>query len=416
MGLFRSKHKQEIRADTVSYEDGLLQAMLGGSGITKTIAMQIPTVNSAVTLMGDIVAGTPIKLYRESDGKTDEVIGDNRIKLLNDETGDTLNANEFWRAIIRDYYLGKGGYAYINKQKGAVKSLHYVDDAYIAIQKNTDPIFKDYDILVNGSLYKPFDFIKLLRNSTDGASGTGIITENSKMLEVAYETLRFEGNLVKRGGNKKGYLKSKKSLTEAAMSVLKAAFGRLYSNNSNETESVLVLNDGMDFQESSNTSVEMQLNENKMTNSAEIGKIFHMSSGVISGNATEKEISSLAKLAVIPLFKLIECALNRDLLLEREKGSFYFAFDTKELLKGSLLERYQAYAIAVKNGWKTRNEIRYQEDDAKIEGMDVITMSLADVVYDINSKTYFTPNTKSITDTSKSETTKMEGGEDNNAS
>lgn len=397
MGLF--KRKQEIRADTdlMSFEDALLQAILGTTGVTKATAKQIPTVASAIGLIGDIVASTPIKLYVEKDGKAEEVKSDPRVRHLNDDTGDTLNANNFWKAITEDYFLGKGGYAYINKERNTFKSLHYVDETHVTIQMNTDPIFKDYDIMVFGKPYKPYDFIKILRNSKDGASGTGIVTENSKILEVAYEALLFESALVKKGGNKKGFLKSEKKLSDPAMTALKEAFKNLYSNN---TESVVVLNEGLDFKESSNTSVEMQLNENKKTNSEELGKLFHMSPGVISGNATEDEISSLAKLAAIPFMVTIQCALNRDYLLEKEKESFYFAFDTKELLKGGLLDRYKAYEIAVKNGFKTRNEVRFAEDDSEIDGMDIISMSLADVIYDPDTKTYFTPNTKAITDTS----------------
>ncbi|UWG96790.1 phage portal protein [Dehalobacter sp. DCM] len=396
MGLFSRKKKEE-RAEEVSFEDPLLQALLGTTSVTKSTAMQIPTVAGAISLIAETIASTPLKLYKEGDGQAEEVKGDVRTVLLNDDTGDTLNANEFWKAIVRDYFLGKGGYAYINKAKGKYKSLHYVDETYVTIQKNTDPIFKDYDIMVNGKSYKPFDFIKILRNTKDGASGTPITADHSKIIEVAYESLVFESNLVKKGGNKKGFLKSAKKLTDPAMDALKAAYKKLYGNNE---ENVVVLNDGIDFQESSNTSVEMQLNENKTTNSSELSKIFHVSPALISGTATELDMSSLAKLAAIPLMITIQCALNKDFLLEKEKGVFYWAFDTKELLKGGLLERYQAYEIAVKNGWKTRNEIRFQEDDEKIEGMDVISMNLADVIYDIKAKTYFTPNTKQITDTS----------------
>jgi HK97 family phage portal protein len=404
MGLLRKK-KPEIRADTgtVSYEDSLLQALLGSTSVTKTIAIQIPTVASAISLVGSIVASTPVKLYKESDGETEEVGNDPRTALLNDETGDTLSANEFWRAIVQDYYLGKGGYAYINKQRNKLKSIHYVDEAKIVIQTNTDPIFKNYDILIDGAMYKPYDFLKILRNSKDGASGTAIISENSKVLEVAYESLVFESALVKKGGNKKGFITSESKLGDAEMTALKSSYKNLYSNNE---ENVLVLNKGIDFHESSNTSVELQLNENKKTNAEEIAKIFHMSPALISGSATETEVSSFAKLAIIPLLKTIECALNRDLLLEKEKGSYYFAFDTKELLKGSLLDRYKAYEIAAKNGWKTRNEIRFLEDDPALDGMDVISMSLADVIYDPKTKTYFTPNMNAVTNTNKP----LEGG------
>lgn len=68
---------------------------------------------------------------------------------------------------------------------------------------------------------------------------------------------------------KKEFIKSPRSLTQAALDSIKAAFKKLYQNN---TENVVVLNNGLEFQESSNTSVEMQLNENKQTNSNECCK------------------------------------------------------------------------------------------------------------------------------------------------
>ena len=169
MGIL-NRRKQEIRAETgtISYEDALLQALLGGTSVTKTVALQIPTISSCIDLISGIVASTPIKLYKMDGDKVIDVSDDPRIPLLNDDTQDTLNAHDFWRAIISDYYLGKGGYAYINKQRGKVTSLHYVDETYITPQVNTDHIFKDYDLLVDAKLYKPYDFLKILRNSIGG--------------------------------------------------------------------------------------------------------------------------------------------------------------------------------------------------------------------------------------------------------
>jgi phage portal protein BeeE len=74
MGLFSRRKVAEQRAETtgtISYEDALLQALLGSTNITKSVAMQIPTVASAIGLIADIIAGTPIKLYKEENGKTE---------------------------------------------------------------------------------------------------------------------------------------------------------------------------------------------------------------------------------------------------------------------------------------------------------------------------------------------------------
>jgi len=330
MGWFERWRKPEIRADTgeVVIDDPVLRALLGGGEVTREMAMQVPTVAGGIDLIAGIVAGTPIRLYRDTPGKkADEVLDDPRLRLLNDETGDTLDANQFWRAMVRDYYLGKGGYAYIHRSRGKWKSLHYVEESRVSVYKNSDPIFKDYTLGVNGTSYQPFDFLKILRNTANGAQGVPITVESGKLIETAYNTLVLEGTLVKKGGNKRGFLKAKSRLTQEKMDMLRAAFRDLYSN---DVENVVVLNEGLEFQESSNTAVEMQLNENKTANAAEFAKIFHVSPDAMTGKADDT--ASLAKLAAIPLMKTIECALNRDFLLEKEKGLFYWAFDTKELL------------------------------------------------------------------------------------
>jgi len=392
LGLFSRKTEERAEAVTPPIDGVLLESIMGRTIITKDEALNIPSVQSCIKFATDTVSMLPIKLYKESKGKVTEVLNDNRVKLLNDDTGDTLDAVQFIRALVTDYLLGKGGYAYICKYGNDVLSLHYVEESQISINTNADPIFKDYSILVQGRQYKPYDFIKLLRNTRDGAQGTSIIEENSLILSVAYQTLVFEETLVKKGGNKKGFLKSVKTLTQDVMDKLKLAWRNLYSNNS---DNIVILNNGIEFQEASNSSVEMQLNENKVTNSEEICKLFNFPINVINGKATDKEYSNGFKLGIMPILKVIECALNRDLLLEKEKSGdevFYYAFDTKEMLKGDIKTRYEAYAIGIKSGFMKIDEVRYEEDKEAF-GIDWINLGLDSVLFDTKTKEIYTPNT-----------------------
>jgi len=393
--------RKEKRAEEVSFEHALLQALLAKTEMTKDKAMQIPTVSGAISLIGDIIASTPIKLYKESimnGEKETKEFDDYRVTLLNESTGDTLSANEMWRAVTRDYFLGKGAYIYINKEQGKVKSIHYVDEKNITIQENTDPIFKDFDISVQGTLYKPYDFIKILRNTINGANGESIVSENDLILSVAYNALKFEDALVRKGGNKKGYLTSEKKVTKETIDDLKESFRNQYSNNA---ENVIILNEGLQFKESSNTAVEMQLNEGKTSNAAEICKIFHMSPNLLNGSSAtirpEEEIQKFVKLAVLPFMKIIESALNEDLLLEKEKKSFYYAFDTKELLRGSAKDRFETYKTAIDSKVMTIDEARYQED-MKPLGLDFINLGLGAVLYNTKTKEVFIANTGTSVD------------------
>lgn len=139
MGIFDIFRGEKRAERQVSFDDELLKALLSSEKVTRETALQIPAISSGIELIAGIIASTPIKLYVEKDGKTDEVKNDLRLRLLNDETGDTLNSNEFWRAMIHDYYLGRGGYAYINRSRGRIVSLHYVDSRHITIPAQYGP-------------------------------------------------------------------------------------------------------------------------------------------------------------------------------------------------------------------------------------------------------------------------------------
>jgi hypothetical protein len=130
----------------------------------------------------------------------------------------------------------------------------------------------------------------------------------------------------------------------------------------------------------------MQLNENKKTLQEEINTIFHI----------ENDYNLTFKKAILPILVAFETALNRDFLLEKEKKSYFWAFDTSEITKAGLKERFEAYKTAKECGFITINEIRYKENMNKLEGMDIIPMSLADVIYDTTTKEYFVPNTGAV--------------------
>jgi len=393
MGLFNffRKRDETVTQTDELVNDVLLKAMLKGEKIDKEKAISLPAVSSAVDRICNTVAMIPIKLYKESIDETtgkkkvEEVKSDPRIKLLNTEPGDTLDAFQMRKAWVQDYLLDKGGYLYIEKSKNKFKSLRYVDASNVTINTNFDPIFKDITYMVQGKNYETFNFLTILRSTKNGGSGRSVISEVSTAIENAYQTLLYELGLVKTGGAKKGFITSQRRLGEKEIQMLKQAWANLYSNKS---DNAIVLNEGMDFKEGSSTTVELQLNERKKTLQDEIDNIFH----------NKPNFDEFMKEAVMPILSAIKTALNKDFLLEKEKESFYFEFDTREITRGNIKERYEAYKVAAETGWISKNEIRYLEDYDSIEGLDVITLNLANVVFDINTGKYYTPNTNAIVD------------------
>ena len=384
MGIF-NKNKREETLNETQVDDVLLTALLQGGKVNRETALSIPTVSACVDLICNTFAMIPFKLYKETekDGKrATEEVTDERTRIINEDTTDTLDGFQFKKAICEDYLMGKGGYAYIKRNGNKFVGLFYVEDNKITIQSNTDSIFKNFDVMVDDKTYKNYEFIKLLRNTKDGASGTGLTEEISQALETASRRLRYEYELTATGGSRKGFLKSQKHLDEKSLKALKMAWEEYYAGNAN----TVVLNDGIDFQEASNSSQQNEMDSKTRTFADEVREIFHL----------HANYDDFIKNAIMPIATAFATALNRDFLLEKEKKSYYFAPDTKELLKGSLRERYEAYRIAITTGFKTRNEVRYMEDDDAIEGLDMITLNLGEVLLNTNMGEIYTPNTNTV--------------------
>ena len=384
----KKKEERDSAFDENSVEAALLSALIGdGESITFEEALQIPAVAASIDFISTICARVPVKLYKENGEDTEEITADDRVYLLNDETGDLLNAYQMKKAWVTDYFNGQG-YIYINRERRRIRSLHYVEKQYVSIVPFTNPIFKDADIFVNGMRYYPFDFLRLCRNTKDGVTGVPITETNSRLLSLYYATLKFEQKLMKTGGGKKGFLTSEKRLSEEALEKIRSAWRRIFEEN---RENMMVLNQGMDFKEASATSTELQLNENKQTNANDITLLFLLSSKALQG-ASDDEIVSAVKTACIPVIEQMEAAYNAGLLLESEKRDMYFACDTSKLERGDILKRYQAYQIALEKHFMQPDEVRYAED-MKPLGLDWIELGLDSVLYNPETKEIYTPNT-----------------------
>lgn len=398
MRFFNFK-KRDREVDPSTVDDVLLRAILSGESIKREEALTLPAVSGAVDFISGTIASMPIKLFKYKKGRVEEQDQDPRVKLLNVDTGDTLDGYQMKKAMVEDYLLGKGGYCYIERDRNEVVALKYIPDDYINIYRDPNPLDKYFTIFCYDQEFKPYEFIKLLRNTKDGASGIGLCSEVSKALETAYNMLKYQLMLVKSGGNKKGFIKSQRKLGQEEIDLLKAAWNNLYAN---DQSNVVVLNNGLEFQEASNTSVEMQLNEAKKTLQDEINTIFHISD----------DYYTTFKCCIYPIIKAFETALNRDLLLEKEKGKYYFEFDVKEIIRANIKERYEAYKIAKEIGLKTLNELRRDENLNDIEGLDVVDFGLGSVLYDVNTHTYYTPNTGDVKGGEATVTEDSNGNED----
>lgn len=386
LGFKREKRSLENPAET---PEGLADLLLSGTDMqaSRKEVLTLPAVTACLQFITGAVSGMPVRLYRRMENGGKEEIEDYRTQLLNQETGDTLDAVQFKRALVTDYLLSGAGYAFVNWQRNKIKSVHYVAFDNVSALTNADPVFKEVNYWINGQRYDDYQVLRILRDSDDGMEGHGILKENQALFSTMFKALRYEHSTIGSGA-KRGFLKSSKHLDAGILRSLRMAWAKLFSGDN----SVVVLNDGLDFQEIGTTATENQLVDNKTMNNNSVYAIFGIPTGLFSDNSTSETYLQAIRTAVLPVARAIENALNKFMLLESEKGSLFFTLDSSAITEADTMTRYQCYEIGLKNSWLTVDDIRKRENMLPV-GMDSIKLGLDAVLYDPKSGEIYTPNT-----------------------
>ena len=358
--------------------------------VTRQKALSLPSVYANVELIANTIGNLEIKLYRENEGSVEEVKGDKRTILLNDEPNDFMTGDELKKAMVRDYLLDGVCYVFIEGQglKGD-KKLHYIPTNKMSLLLSPGPILKEVTVLVEGIAYDKDHFMICTKNTINGVEGIGIVAECNDILKQALDNMEYTSRTMGNGGVKRGVLQSTRRLTAEAIAELKKAWKRLYEKNND----CIVLNEGITYHELQQTGAEMQMIESKSAIDADICKLFNVPVNMFESSIPADVWDAFVKLAVSPILDKFEKVLNKCLLETEEKGKYYFAFDIKQLNRGDIEKRFKAYEIALKNGFMTPSEVRFEEDLNEIETLNFVKLNLGDVLMDIASGSIYTPNT-----------------------
>lgn len=347
--------------------------------VTPEDALEIPIVNACISRISDIIACTKLYMYKRSDEGVEKISDDIRVKLLNsDIDSGSINSFEFKKLIVRDYFLRGSSYFYIKKKKNEIEDIVYMKD--VNVSYNDDPFNKMYEINVRDRKLKPHEFLKITRNTENGVTGKSIVKETEIQFLLILRTMEHLLNDAKRGFLSKGLFKLETNTKK--VKEVEEAIKRVLSDNSN---GYMVINQGLNFESMERKS---DAEKDAKAHTMEINRIaamFGVPVSIINGNGTDVDKFNFINFTILPLLTTIESSLNRDLLLENEKGTYYFAFDNRELLKGNIYERFKAYEIGIRNNIMTMDEVRDAENMERFH-FDFYKFNIADAMYYCNKE------------------------------
>lgn len=374
MGIFSwfTRDKEEEEKEKVT----LFEEVFGYASDKVTIedALQIPIVNACVSRVSDVIASTDLRLYKKTDKGREEVENDNRVKILNTKVDNgSINNFELKKLIVRDYFLRGHCYFYVKRSGNKVEDIAYLDN--VSISSNSDPFNKLFTIHAYDKTLRPHDTLRITRNTKDGMRGKSIIDETGLHFLLIIKTMERLLTDAKRGFLPKGMFKMEKNIRD-----LDAVREDVRKMLSDKNSGYIFLNSSITYEP---LEKKKDAENEAKANASELNKIaamFGVPVSIINGGANEEDKFNFINFTILPLLATIEASLNRDLLLEREQGKYYFAFDTKELLKGNLKERFEAYQIAIKNNIMSMDEVRDLENMPRLN-LGFYKFNIADAMY-----------------------------------
>ena len=356
-----------------------------GTYVDQNTALGIPAIYRGITLISDAIGALPLCAYRNKR----KVVPTPQILMRpvpNETRMETISAMAA-ALIVHGNYIAVLGEAGAN---GLPDSIYPVSPDRVEVSKTNGRITykideKSYDqseIMHIKNFTMPGDLV-----------GKGILAVAKQALgkEIAineYASRYFDG-----GVNPTAVIKSANpDLTQEEADALKNAWMAMYSSRN---RSPVVMNSTTDFEVLSSNAAESQLVEAQTAGLTEAANILGLPPYFLgSPNSSrtysnvEQENLQLVKWSIQPIAERIEAAFS-DLLVRGQIA----AFEYESLLKTDTASRYDAYAVALSNGFLTVDEVRdyenldpmdHEEEDINPEVETSLQDDVEDTVEDNN--------------------------------
>jgi HK97 family phage portal protein len=373
-GLFEKRGSVAIDKELFAFGNYLDKDAATGRFINAAETLSLSAVYRAVTLVADSIASLPVGIYKRSDdGEGKEKFRDHPLwSLLRHKPNPLQNAVEFRNTMMIHLLLKGNFYAQIIRNGVGdvveLMTLHpdRVTPKLIDMNKTVSIVYQV--TLSSGQIVFPQDQIFHVRAmTTEGLKGLSPLDVGLRNFGTAIAAEEHTAAYFGRGVKPTGSLEHPGKLSAEAQENLKKSFEEKYAGTKNAYR-LLILQEGMRYNTLSHSAEQAQLLQNKEFAVRDVcrwfgvppHKLFAASSSLPSDQ--EQANQEYANDAVMPWLTRIEAAIKTQLLDPSEWDTIVIEFLMDAIARASLINRYNAHAVARNNGIMNIDEIRAKEN------------------------------------------------------
>lgn len=341
-----------------------------GVPINQQNATSIGALYAAVKLYADTVASLPLGAYIRDRGVRRPVTRpswmDQPIPANPNYTG-----FEFRHRLVTSLLLdGNAFVLFLTDRLGDVVETRVLDPQKVEIKvdENGVPL---YTVSTKEGAFTvgPDKMVHIPLFATgDSLRGMSPVEHHRTTLGLASATQLFSAKFYENGAAPSAVIKVPGELTQDVADSLRASFSRRHEGIE-KMHKVAVLTGGAEFQQMSAKISDLQLVETMHWGVESIARIYGVPLHLLQypgGNTSYSSVEVISiewlRLGLGPLIARIEAGLQRLIVGQ----TTFIKFNLDGLLRPTTKERYDAYAVALNNGFLSLDEVRALEDRAPL--------------------------------------------------
>lgn len=350
-------------------------ASSSGMRVSPETAKRIAAVLACVSVIGRVMGAMPRGIYSEDPSGGKKLERNHPVyDLLATRPNQNQTAFEYFQMMQGHVELRGNAYSeIIPGPRGAVDQLvpMHPDRVIPEMMPSGRIRYRYNDPLTNQTRTLVQEEVFHLRNfSDDGISGQSTVTLGADVFGSAMAAQDFSARyfrndarsgMVITGAN----FKSKEDEDEFAESIRQQRTG-------DKRHGTLVLPSGLDVKSIGVNNADAQLLDSRKFSRIEICSIFGVPPHLIGETEKAATYASVEQFNIMfavfciwPRVVMWEQAIQRDLILYNK---YFPKFSMGALLRGDTASRYNAYKVAIENGWMSQDDVRLLEDLNPIPG------------------------------------------------
>lgn len=345
-----------------------------GATVTDESALGLVAFYRGVKMIGEAVGTMPLHVYQtDADGtRTENTEADTA--YLRVRPNIEMSRATLWTHVVADMVRGNG-FIWVDKNRlGLPAAIWYLDRRRVRVGR-TSSGQKIYEVDSSEPMidYRDGGEIVHFPNWGDGLMGYDIVRLAADAIALGLSAQEYAAKFFANDGVPPGYLSTDKSLTTEESDRISAAWQRRV-----QSRRIPVLSGGAKFATAQTEPEKAQMMTLRSFQTEEIATLLGIPPHMLG--RTEKVTSWGAGIAeqgrgfvtftLLSYIVGLEQAIDGSLLTRELTGRFC-KFDPDGLMRGTLLQRYQAYTYGY-GRWLTPNDIRRMEDMEPVEGGDVL--------------------------------------------